>query len=127
MGQSSPRAIAIKLLQPASCDSTEQSRLADGGISNVTLALDSDLGDEFCGIPITHPISRLRCIQLARPSSETRRCVLLQLRLVLRQPGVNAVHRYIIVGLAMVASAGLGAAAVQTLHAQTKPPAYNIA
>lgn len=36
-------------------------------------------------------------------------------------------HRYIIVGLAMVASAGLGAAAVQTLHAQTKPPAYNIA
>jgi len=27
----------------------------------------------------------------------------------------------------MVASAGLGAAAVQTLHAQTKPPAYNIA
>jgi hypothetical protein len=27
----------------------------------------------------------------------------------------------------MVASAALGAAAVQTLHAQTKPPAYNIA
>jgi len=27
----------------------------------------------------------------------------------------------------MVASAGLGAAAVQTLHAQAKPPAYNIA
>src|SRR5262245_40546018 len=26
----------------------------------------------------------------------------------------------------MIASAALGAAAVQTLHAQTKPPAYNI-
>ena len=35
--------------------------------------------------------------------------------------------RYITVGLAMVASAALGAAAVQTLHAQVKPPAYNIA
>jgi uncharacterized protein (DUF1330 family) len=35
--------------------------------------------------------------------------------------------RYISVGLAMVASTALGAAAVQTLHAQTKPPAYNIA
>ena len=35
--------------------------------------------------------------------------------------------RNITVGLAMVASAALGAAAVQTLHAQTKPPAYNIA
>jgi uncharacterized protein (DUF1330 family) len=40
---------------------------------------------------------------------------------------VNVVHRYIIVGLAMVAGAGLGAAAVQNLHAQTKPPAYNVA
>jgi hypothetical protein len=37
------------------------------------------------------------------------------------------VNRHITVGLAMVASAALGAAAVQTLHAQTKPPAYNIA
>jgi uncharacterized protein (DUF1330 family) len=37
------------------------------------------------------------------------------------------VHRYITIGLAMVASAALGAAAVQKLHAQTKPPAYNIA
>ena len=45
----------------------------------------------------------------------------------LREPGENAVNRYITVGLAMVASAALGAAAVQTLHAQTKPPAYNIA
>ncbi len=35
--------------------------------------------------------------------------------------------RYISVGLAMLASAALGAAAVQTLRAQTKPPAYNIA
>jgi len=37
------------------------------------------------------------------------------------------VSRPIIVGLAMLASAALGAAAVQTLHAQTKPPSYNIA
>jgi uncharacterized protein (DUF1330 family) len=37
------------------------------------------------------------------------------------------VNRHITVGLAMVGSAVLGAAAVQTLHAQTKPPAYNIA
>ena len=36
-------------------------------------------------------------------------------------------NRHITVGLAMVASAALGAAAVQALHAQTKPPAYNIA
>jgi uncharacterized protein (DUF1330 family) len=36
-------------------------------------------------------------------------------------------NRHITVGLAMVASATLGAAAVQTLHAQTKAPAYNIA
>jgi uncharacterized protein (DUF1330 family) len=37
------------------------------------------------------------------------------------------VNRQITVGLAMVASAALGATAVQTLHAQVKPPAYNIA
>ena len=37
------------------------------------------------------------------------------------------INRHINVGLAMIASAALGAAAVQTLHAQTKPPAYNIA
>jgi uncharacterized protein (DUF1330 family) len=37
------------------------------------------------------------------------------------------VNRHITVGVAMVAGAALGAAAVQTLHAQTKPPAYNIA
>src|ERR1700752_4475891 len=36
-------------------------------------------------------------------------------------------NRHITIGLTMVASAALGAAAVQTLHAQTKPPAYNIA
>jgi uncharacterized protein (DUF1330 family) len=36
------------------------------------------------------------------------------------------VNRHIIVGLAMIASAALGAAVVQTLHAQAKPPAYNI-
>jgi hypothetical protein len=33
------------------------------------------------------------------------------------QPGENAVHRHIAIGLGMVASAGFGAAAVQTLHA----------
>ena len=36
-------------------------------------------------------------------------------------------NRHITIGLAMVAGAALGAAAIQTLHAQTKPPAYNIA
>jgi uncharacterized protein (DUF1330 family) len=36
------------------------------------------------------------------------------------------VYRQITVGLALVASAALGAA-VQSLHAQVKPPAYNIA
>jgi uncharacterized protein (DUF1330 family) len=41
--------------------------------------------------------------------------------------GENTVNRHITVGLAMFASAALGAAAVQTLHAQAKPPAYNIA
>jgi len=37
------------------------------------------------------------------------------------------INRHISVGLAMIASAALGAAAVQTLYAQVKPPAYNIA
>jgi uncharacterized protein (DUF1330 family) len=37
------------------------------------------------------------------------------------------INRQITVGLAMIASAALGAAAVQTLHAQAKPPAYNVA
>ena len=37
------------------------------------------------------------------------------------------ISRQITVGLAMVASAAFGAAAVQTLYAQAKPPAYNIA
>jgi len=36
-------------------------------------------------------------------------------------------HKHMTIGLAMVAGAALGATAVQTLHAQTKPPAYNIA
>ena len=36
-------------------------------------------------------------------------------------------HPHLTIGLGMVASAAFGAAAVQTLHAQTKPPAYNIA
>ncbi len=35
-------------------------------------------------------------------------------------------NRHVTVGLALVASAALGAAAVQTLHAQAKPPAYNV-
>jgi uncharacterized protein (DUF1330 family) len=51
--------------------------------------------------------------------------------LVARSPfgktGENTVKRHITVGLAMVASAALGAAAIQTLHAQVKPPVYNIA
>ena len=36
-------------------------------------------------------------------------------------------RKHMTIGLAMVAGAALGATAVQTLHAQTKPPAYNIA
>ena len=36
------------------------------------------------------------------------------------------ITRHITVGLAMIASAALGAAVVQTLHAQAKPPAYNV-
>jgi hypothetical protein len=52
---------------------------------------------------------------------------MLQYASFFRASGENTVNRHITVGLAMVASAALGAAAVQTLHAQTKPPAYNIA
>ena len=37
------------------------------------------------------------------------------------------INRHVTVGLAMIASAVLGAAVVQTLHAQAKPPAYNVA
>ena len=37
------------------------------------------------------------------------------------------INRHITVGLAMMASAALGATVVQTLHAQARPPAYNIA
>jgi uncharacterized protein (DUF1330 family) len=36
------------------------------------------------------------------------------------------VNRHIILGLAMVVGAAIGATAVQTLHAQAKPPAYNV-
>ena len=35
-------------------------------------------------------------------------------------------NRYITLGLGAIASAALGAAAVQTLHAQAKPPVYQI-
>jgi uncharacterized protein (DUF1330 family) len=38
----------------------------------------------------------------------------------------NAMNRAITVGLSMLAGAALGAAAIQTLHAQAKPPAYVI-
>jgi uncharacterized protein (DUF1330 family) len=37
------------------------------------------------------------------------------------------INRHITVRLAMIASAALGATVVQTLHAQVKPPAYNVA
>jgi uncharacterized protein (DUF1330 family) len=37
------------------------------------------------------------------------------------------INRHTTVGLAMMASAALGATVVQTLHAQARPPAYNIA
>src|SRR6201981_4202032 len=37
------------------------------------------------------------------------------------------VNRQIVLGLAMVVGAAIGAAAVQTLHAEAKPPAYNVA
>ena len=36
-------------------------------------------------------------------------------------------NRLITISLAMFVGAGLGAAAVQSLHAQAKPPAFNIA
>jgi uncharacterized protein (DUF1330 family) len=39
----------------------------------------------------------------------------------------NAMNRHISLGLATLAGAGLGAAAVQGLHAQAKPPAYCVA
>jgi uncharacterized protein (DUF1330 family) len=37
------------------------------------------------------------------------------------------INWHITVGLAMIGSAAVGAAVVQTLHAQAKPPAYNVA
>ena len=37
------------------------------------------------------------------------------------------INRHITIGLAMIASAALDAAVVQTVHAQAKPPAYNVA
>jgi uncharacterized protein (DUF1330 family) len=43
-----------------------------------------------------------------------------------RQSEENTMHRHIALGLAMVAGAALGAAAVQGLHAQAKPPIYYI-
>jgi uncharacterized protein (DUF1330 family) len=43
-----------------------------------------------------------------------------------RQSEENVMHRHIALGLAMVAGAALGAAAVQGLHAQAKPPIYYI-
>src|SRR5260370_20936174 len=51
---------------------------------------------------------------------------MLQYASFFRASGETTVNRHITVGLAMVASAALGAATVQTLHAQAKPPAYNI-
>ena len=41
-----------------------------------------------------------------------------------RQHRENTMNRYFTVGLAMLAGVGLGAAAVQGLHAQGKPPVY---
>jgi uncharacterized protein (DUF1330 family) len=38
----------------------------------------------------------------------------------------HTMSRHITLGLAMIAGAALGAAAVQTLHAQAKPPIYQI-
>ena len=51
---------------------------------------------------------------------------MLQCLSIFDESGEDIVHRHITIGLAMIASAALGAAAVQTLHAQAKPPAYNI-
>jgi uncharacterized protein (DUF1330 family) len=44
----------------------------------------------------------------------------------IRHPWENIMNRQIGLGLAMVAGAALGAAAVQGLHAQAKPPIYVI-
>src|SRR6202011_2127576 len=52
---------------------------------------------------------------------------MLQYASFFRASGENTVNRHITVGLPMVGSAALGAAAVQMVHAQTKPPTYNIA
>jgi uncharacterized protein (DUF1330 family) len=38
----------------------------------------------------------------------------------------NTMNRHITLGLSMVAGAAIGAAAVQSLHAQAKPPIYSI-
>jgi uncharacterized protein (DUF1330 family) len=46
---------------------------------------------------------------------------------LLEQSEDNAMNRHMTMGLAMFGSAALGAAAVQTLHAQAKPPAFQIA
>jgi uncharacterized protein (DUF1330 family) len=39
----------------------------------------------------------------------------------------KAMNRYITLGVAMLVGAAFGAAAVQTIHAQAKPPAYYVA
>jgi Domain of unknown function (DUF1330) len=68
--------------------------------------LGGDLCNDLGRVAVSHAISRL---------------------VSFRKTGENTVNRHFTVGLAMVASAAFGAAAVQTLHAQAKPPAYNIA
>jgi hypothetical protein len=45
----------------------------------------------------------------------------------LDQPEEYTVKRYVTLGFSIVASAALGAAAVQAIHAQTKPMGYVIA
>jgi uncharacterized protein (DUF1330 family) len=44
----------------------------------------------------------------------------------LYQSKENAMNRYIAVGVAVLVGAALGAAAVQTIHAQANPPAYYV-
>jgi uncharacterized protein (DUF1330 family) len=106
LGQRSTKAITVEPLTPTSRDSADQRRFADRGVRIVTLALGGDLCNDLGRVAVSHTISRL---------------------VSFRKTGENTVNRHITVGLAMVASAALGAAAVQTLHAQAKPPAYNIA
>jgi uncharacterized protein (DUF1330 family) len=106
LGQRSTKAITVEPLTPTSRDSADQRRFADRGVRIVTLALGGDLCNDLGRVAVSNAISRL---------------------VSFRKTGENTVNRHITVGLAMIASAALGAAAVQTLHAQAKPPAYNIA